>query len=91
MLGAGIDEPPVPRARNAPLDAADPLRREWTIVVITSSWTKLLTAHDFGDAGADADRRFSYVVTADRDLALEAGRSLLSRIPEDAPAPTLVS
>jgi EAL domain-containing protein (putative c-di-GMP-specific phosphodiesterase class I)/DICT domain-containing protein len=87
MLGAGIDEPPVPRARNAPLDAADPLRREWTIVVITSSWAKLLTAHDFGDAGADADRRFSYVVTADRDLALEAGRSLLSRIPDNAPAP----
>ena len=86
MLGAGIDTPPVPLARNAPLDDADPLRREWTIVVITSSWTKLLTAHDFGDAGADADRRFSYVVTDDRDLALEAGRSLLSRIPENGPA-----
>ncbi len=52
---------------------------------------ELLTAHDFGDAGADADRRFSYVLTADRDLALEAGRSLLSRIPEDAPAGTLAS
>jgi hypothetical protein len=39
----------------------------------------------FGDAGADADRRFSHVVTADRDLALDAGRSLLSRIPENAP------
>ncbi len=59
--------------------------------MITSSWTKLLTAHGFGDAGADADRRFSYVVTADSDLALGVGRSLLSRIPEDAPARTLVS
>lgn len=91
MLGAGIDAPPVSGARSAPLDAADPLRREWTIVVITSSWAKLLTAHDFGDAGADADRRFSYVVTDDRDLALEAGRSLLSRIPETAPARTAAS
>lgn len=58
--------------------------------MITSSWTKLLTAHGFGDAGADADRRFSYVVTADRDLALDAGRSLLSRIPE-SPGRTPVS
>jgi len=85
MLGAGIDAPPVPYASSATLDAADPLRREWTIVLITSARTRLLTAHDFGDAGADADRRFSYVVTEDRDLAIEAGRSLLARVP-DAPA-----
>ena len=64
-------------------------RREWTIVVITSSSAGLLTAQDFG-AGVDADRRFSYVVTPDRDLALDAGRSLLSRLPE-RPGRTLVS
>lgn len=91
MLGAGIDAPPVPHASSAPLDAADPLRREWTIVVITSSSTRLLTAHDFGDAGADADRRFSYVVTDDRDLAVEAARSLLARIPDHHPTPARVS
>jgi EAL domain-containing protein (putative c-di-GMP-specific phosphodiesterase class I) len=86
MLGAGIDAPPVPYASSAALDAADPLRREWTIVLITSARTRLLTAHDFGDAGADADRRFSYVVTEDRDLAIEAGRSLLARVPDARPA-----
>lgn len=87
MLGAGVDAPPVPYASSAILDAADPLRREWTIVVITSSWTRLLTAHDFGDAGADADRRFSYVLTDDRDLAVEAGRSLLARTTDAASTP----
>ena len=87
MLGEGIDAPPVPHASSATLDAADPLRREWTIVVITSSWTRLLTAHDFGDAGADADRRFSYVLTDDRDLAVEAARSLLARTTDAASTP----
>ena len=81
MLGAGIDAPPVPGVRHAPLDPADPLRREWTLVVITPTWATLLTAHDFGDVGRpEADRRFNFVLSHDRDLAVAASRSLLSRV-----------
>jgi len=81
MLGTGVDSPPVAGARHAPLDPADPLQREWTLVVITPTWATLLTAHDFGDTGRpDGDRRFNVVLTHDRDLAVAASRSLLSRV-----------
>lgn len=36
-----------------------------------------LVAKDVGDGGRDADRRFDYVVTHDRQLVVEAARSLL--------------
>ena len=40
----------------------------------------MLAAKDLGDDGPDRERRFEMVVTHDRDLVLEAARSLLDRI-----------
>jgi hypothetical protein len=39
-----------------------------------------LIARDLGDDGPDADRRYEFVVTHDRDLVLDASRSLMARI-----------
>jgi hypothetical protein len=42
-----------------------------------------LIAVDLGDNGPDHDRRFEFTVTHDRDLVLEAARSLMTRIVTD--------
>jgi hypothetical protein len=39
-----------------------------------------LVARDRGDDGPDADRRFDFVITHDRDLVLRAAEPLLDRL-----------
>jgi hypothetical protein len=39
-----------------------------------------LAAHDLGDTGPDHDRRFDFVMTRNRDLVIEAARTLTTRI-----------
>ncbi len=39
-----------------------------------------LVARDLGDAGPDAERRFDFVLTYDRDLVVDVAACLLSRI-----------
>ncbi|NYI68223.1 EAL domain-containing protein [Spelaeicoccus albus] len=84
MLASGLNESPIPGARSAPLDTSDPVRNEWTIVVLGPDWSTLLTAQDLGDGGADLERRFDFVLTHDRTLAVDAARSLMSRIPNES-------
>lgn len=88
LLASGLWESPIPGARSGPLDTSDPVRREWTIVVLGPDWSTLLTAQDVGDNCADLERRFDFVLTHDRTLAVDAARSLMSRIPsESGPGP----
>lgn len=84
MLASDLDKSPIPGARSAPLDTSDPVRNEWTIVVLGPDWSSLLTAQDLGDNGPDFERRFDFVLTHDRTMAVDAARSLLSRIPNDS-------
>ncbi len=63
----------------AALSAEDPLRGEWNIAVIAPHYAVCLSARDLGERGPDAHRRFDYVVTFKRELAVAAAASMLQR------------
>jgi len=79
VLGAGMQSEPVKGVRGAALSAEDPLRGEWNIAVIAPHYAVCLAARDLGDRGPDAHRRFDYVVTFKRELAVAAAASMLQR------------
>lgn len=79
-LGADLPATPIPGVRGATLTAHDPLRGEWTVVVVGDHYAGALIARDLGDDGPDNDRRFEFLVTHDRPIVLAAGRSLMSRL-----------
>ena len=74
---------PVPGVRGAVLAPDDPVRDEWDIAVVGPHFAGALVARDLGDDGPDADRRFEFVLTYDRDLAVEIASSLMRRIHPD--------
>jgi EAL domain-containing protein (putative c-di-GMP-specific phosphodiesterase class I) len=79
-LGAGMSSHPASAVRGAALDDADPLIGEWTVVVLGAHFAGALIARDLGDGGPDLDRRFSYVVTHNRELVVAAARSMVGRV-----------
>lgn len=79
-LGAGMSSAPVSGVRGATLAADDRLAGEWVVVVVGPHFSGALIAKDLGDTGPDRDRRFEFVITHDRDLVLDAARSLFDRI-----------
>ncbi len=79
-LGVGLDHEPAPGVRGAPLDPADPLAAEWTVVVLSPHFAGALIARDLGDDGRDEDRLFEFVLTHDRHRVTEAARCLIDRI-----------
>ena len=79
-LGAGMPPAPAPGVRGASLDPGDPLRGEWAVALIGPHFAAALVARDCGDDGPDADRRFDFVVTHDRDLVVRAAQPLLDRL-----------
>ncbi len=76
-LGVGLPDEPVPGVRGAHLDERDPLRGEWNVIVVGPHQAAALVARDLGDTGPEPDRRFEFAITHDRDLVVEAARSLL--------------
>jgi EAL domain-containing protein (putative c-di-GMP-specific phosphodiesterase class I) len=81
-FGAGVSAEPTPGVRGQSLNDDDPLVDEWTVVVVSPHFAAALIAHDAGDLGAEADRRFDYVVTFDRGTVLSAASSLMRRMHE---------
>ena len=79
-LGAGMSPAPVPGVRGADLGADDRLAGEWVVAVVGPHFSGALIAKDLGDTGPDRDRRFEFAITYDRDLVLQAARSLFDRI-----------
>ncbi len=88
-LGAGLPSDLGGGLRGAQLSEDDPLRGEWTVVVVGAHYAGALIARDLGDDGPDRDRRFAFRVTHDRPLVLAAARSLLVRVEAqvDRPVP----
>jgi EAL domain-containing protein (putative c-di-GMP-specific phosphodiesterase class I) len=80
-LGVGLACEPAPGVRGASLDADDPLKGEWNVVVIAPHFAAAFVARDLDDChDNDMARRFDFCLTYDRDLAVEAARGLLARI-----------
>jgi diguanylate cyclase (GGDEF)-like protein/PAS domain S-box-containing protein len=76
-LGEDMPERPAPGVIGAAFDGNDPLAGEWDLVVVGPHFAGAVLARDLGDGGPDAQRRFDYVVTYDRELVLAAAASLL--------------
>ena len=79
-LGVGLSEQPAPGVRGVALEHVDPLRGEWDVTVIAPHFAMAFVAKELGDAGPDMQRRFDFVTTYDRDLAVAAASALMSRV-----------
>jgi EAL domain-containing protein (putative c-di-GMP-specific phosphodiesterase class I) len=79
-LGVGMPARPALGVRGANLDPSDPLRGEWSVVVLGPHFAGALAAVDLGDTGPDMDRRFGYALTYDRPTVVEAARTLTRRV-----------
>lgn len=81
-LGVGLAEEPAPGVRGVELPSDDPIRDEWVVAVVGTHYLGALIAKDLGDddSVADRERRFSFIVTHDRETVLAAARSLLGRV-----------
>jgi EAL domain-containing protein (putative c-di-GMP-specific phosphodiesterase class I) len=79
VLAADVGPEPAGGVLGRALGPGDPLLHEWTVVVVSPHFAGALIAHDVGDRGIEAERRFDYVVTFDRDIVLEAAGSMLRR------------
>lgn len=80
-VGVGLGGEPAPGVRGADLDPTEEFTREWTITAVGQHYFSALIARDLGDTDcADADRRFEFVHTHNRQLVVAAARSLMRRI-----------
>jgi DICT domain-containing protein len=78
VLGRNMPPEPGPGIRGAHLDQADPIAREWTVIVLGSHFAAgLLAKERDGEAGRGV---FDFVVTHDRDVVIAAARPLIKRI-----------
>ena len=80
VVANGVGDEPLPGIRGARLAAGDPLCSEWNVIVVGPHFAGALVAHDLGDTGPEAMRRFDYALTYDRELALAAARALMHKI-----------
>lgn len=80
VLGVGMPAQPLPGLRGGSLAATDPVVGEWDIAVIGPHFGAALVSRDLGDSGPDATRRFDYVLTHDRDVAVAVAAALISRV-----------
>lgn len=71
---------PVCGVRGGELAPHDLLCSEWSVVVIGSHYAAALVARELRGGGPEADRRFEYALTHDRDLVLRAADTLIGRI-----------
>lgn len=79
-FGVGLGDEPASGVRGAALTTAEPLAREWAVVVLSPHFAGALLALDLGDAGPDRNRRFEFAITHDRRLVTTAARLLVDRI-----------
>ncbi|MER7276060.1 EAL domain-containing protein [Dactylosporangium sp. NPDC000244] len=77
VLGTELPSAPVDGVRGIALASDDPLRGEWNVIVVGPHFAGALVARDLADTGPEEQRRFTYALTYDRDLVLDAARALL--------------
>ena len=80
VIGRGVPEAPMEGVRGANLGDDDPLLAEWDVIVVGPHFAAALVAKDLGGFTTGDLRSFDYVVSYDRDLVIEAARSLISRV-----------
>ncbi len=84
LLAEDMPAQPLPGIRGALLDATDPVIGEWDIAVVGPHFAACLVARDLGDTGPDHERRFEFVLSHDRELAVDVAISLMRRLADGA-------
>jgi EAL domain-containing protein (putative c-di-GMP-specific phosphodiesterase class I) len=79
-LGVGMGREPAPGVRGVHIGADETLRAEWDVIVLGPHYGAAFVARDLGDDLPDAERRFDFALTHDRDLVTEAARSMMRRL-----------
>ena len=79
-LGQDMPVTPQPGVRGCMLDPDDPLIGEWDIAVVGPHYAAVLVARDLGDDGPDRLRRFEFVLSHDRALAIGVALALMARV-----------
>ena len=79
-LGTNMDPEPAPGVRGAHITDGDALARQWNVLMVSPHFCGALIARDLGDAGPDMDRRFEFDITYDRDIVVQAARSVMRRL-----------
>jgi DICT domain-containing protein len=79
-FGVGMEHEPATGVRGATLGENEALAGEWDVVVVGPHTAAALIARDLGDTGPDRERRFAHTLVEDRELVLQAARSLMLRI-----------
>jgi DICT domain-containing protein len=80
VLGEGMPPEPLPGIRGCLLAPDDPLVQEWDVVVVGPHFTATLVARDLHDSGPDTDRRFDFILSHDRDLAIRIALAMMARV-----------
>jgi hypothetical protein len=79
-IGNGIPAAPSPGIRGGDLAPESALVREWNVTVVAPHFAAAFVGRDLGDTGEDAQRRFDFAITYDRELAIQAARALMREI-----------
>lgn len=78
-LGADMPERPTAGVRGAALAPDDTLRGEWAVCIVGAHFSAALVARELDLDGAD-HRTYEFGLTHNRDLVVDATRSLLTRV-----------
>ena len=70
----------LPNIMTGPLDSSDPLRNEYGVVVVSSDWSAMITAHRLARPGAEGRTDFETYFTTDRFACVDGARAVLSRL-----------
>ncbi|WP_338124410.1 DICT sensory domain-containing protein [Rhodococcoides kroppenstedtii] len=79
VYGVGLTQMLDGNTQHAPLDPADDMVNEWTVVVLGPHHAALLSARDRHDNGPDLERTFDFVQTYDRTTVTQAAHAILHR------------
>ncbi len=77
LFGTDMGGVRLPDAQVVDVPVRHALAKEWNVIVVGPSYTAAVVAQDLGDSGDTRYRRYDHIVTHDRDLVVEAARSLL--------------
>ena len=78
-VGPGLGSEPARGVRGRSLPASDPAAREWAVAVVAPHFAAALSAHDLGE-GEPPERRYAFVLTHDREMAVGCAASLMARL-----------
>lgn len=79
-VSGGFDEIHLPHIMSGPIDSSDPLRDEFAVVVVSSDWSAMITAHRLARPGTEGRTDYETYFTTDRYACVDAARAVLSRL-----------